>query len=128
VVHNVNSTIYICLVYIPPDLTLHRYHEFSYAFLSLRFLHGSKIIFLGDFNVTEYITFLNLDQLRGNAVPIFHILSELSIQQHNSITNDNDRLLDLVLSNLHCSVTRGEEGLVPEDPHPSSISFGIHCR
>jgi hypothetical protein len=72
-VHNVNSTIYICLVYIPPGLTLHRYHEFSYAFLSLRFLHGSKIIFLGDFNVTEYITFLNLDQLRGNAVPIFHI-------------------------------------------------------
>jgi hypothetical protein len=74
----------------------------------LRFLHGSKIIFLGDFNVTEYITFLNLDQLRDNAVPIFHILSELPIQQHNSITNDNDRLLDLVLSNLHCSVTRGD--------------------
>jgi hypothetical protein len=39
-VHNVNSTIYICLVYIPPGLTLRRYHEFSYAFLSLRFLHA----------------------------------------------------------------------------------------
>jgi hypothetical protein len=127
-VHNVNSTIYICLVYVPPGLTLHRYHEFSYAFLSLRFLHGSKIIFLGDFNVTEYITFLNLDQLRGNAVPIFHILSELSIQQHNSITNDNDRLLDLVLSNLHCSVTRGEGGLVPEDPHHPSLLVSIDVR
>jgi hypothetical protein len=127
-VHNVNSTIYICLVYIPPGLTLHRYHEFSYAFLSLRFLHGSKIIFLGDFNVTEYITFLNLDQLRGNAVPIFHILSELSIQQHNSITNDNDGLLDLVLSNLHCSVTRGEEGLVPQDPHHPCLLVSIDVR
>jgi hypothetical protein len=79
-IHNVNSTIYICLVYIPPGLGLDGYYEFFYAFLSLQFLHGSKIIFLDDFNVTEYITFLNFDHLRGKAVPIFHILSELSIQ------------------------------------------------
>jgi hypothetical protein len=78
-IHNVNSTTYICLVFIPPGLGLNGCYEFSYAFFSLQFLHGFKIIFLGDFNVTEYITFLNFDQLRGNAVPIFHILSDLSI-------------------------------------------------
>ncbi|KAG7308840.1 hypothetical protein JYU34_006091 [Plutella xylostella] len=43
-------------------------------------------------------------------------MSFSNLLQHNYLLNHNNRMLDLVLSNISCSV-EGAEGLVPADAH-----------
>nr|CAH7727822.1 unnamed protein product [Callosobruchus chinensis] len=45
------------------------------------------------------------------------------LEQYNNVRNTNDRLLDLILSNINCHVQRDSSPLVKEDRHHPSLTL-----
>lgn len=88
---------------------------------------GHEHVFVcGDFNIPTYVRMSPSD-------PLFNSLSNFldfaGIRQCNFVKNSDDRLLDLVMTALPCSVSHDTSSLVREDPrHPSltiSLDFGV---
>nr|CAI5821922.1 unnamed protein product [Callosobruchus analis] len=46
-------------------------------------------------------------------------------QQSNNVPNINNRYLDLVFSNIHCTTSKYDIPLVCEDRHHPSIEFSL---
>lgn len=113
---------YIAIVYIPPSVSLEYYEDFFDFLENLDVLNTGKVIFVGDFNCAKFID-NNIDD--GKTCSIMNLLAFLDMKQCNNISNSCDRLLDLVISNLDCSVTRDYVTLVPEDNYHPSLSIRL---
>ncbi|XP_063931190.1 uncharacterized protein LOC135143240 [Zophobas morio] len=96
--------------------------------MTMSWLYESKIIILGDLNVTEFWNCTTGDVLLSNKVAILGNMSNFYelIQYNNNINCDN-RILDLIYANFNLSVTSATDSVTPEDPyHPSlEITFGV---
>lgn len=117
-----NKTVmYIFNIYIPPSLSS---ADFEYFFDLLERVIADKcnVLVVGDFNVPNF-TNINLNDAKSNIVN--HFIAFSNFKQFNNILNVNNRLLDLVLSDIKCSVFKDENPLVVEDTyHPA---FYIEC-
>ncbi|XP_064076648.1 uncharacterized protein LOC113402523 [Vanessa tameamea] len=89
-----------------------------------------KYIVVGDFNIGDIVwshksdnTFAIQNPSENNLiVQLFAFICFSGWGQHNGIFNSNNRLLDLVLSNVSCSVERTTPLSLPEDAHHPSFS------
>jgi hypothetical protein len=113
-------TIYVCVVYIPPNSqrevfsTFYKKIESEFSFLS-----DKNILIFGDFN-------LHSSKYDENDLNYFKTL--FNLQQFNQIFNCNERILDLVYSNMSSdciTVTREEHPLVPEDAYHPALDVDI---
>ena len=123
---NFNIPIYIFVLYIPPGTASGTFYDFVDAIFSLEFIFRSKVILVGDFNVPEYRNSLETGNSLGNTVPLLHLLETLELSQLNNILNAHNRLLDLVASNMSCTVTRSDEYLVPEDQYHPTLLINVN--
>nr|CAH7740895.1 unnamed protein product [Callosobruchus chinensis] len=116
------NTFYVGIIYIPPSITADEYESFFEELEQTFCLHSNPLILLGDFNAPNFRLGINQDR-KTNAIN--SLLSVLNLHQHNNVVNETGRLLDLVISNQCCSVTRDHIPLVPEDRqyHPALIIF-----
>lgn len=112
-----NAYVYIVAVYIPPDIPSEDFELFSEA-LEI-FLIDKPNILLGDFNVPNFTR----NDISCTKSTIFRLIcNSLNLRQFNQVTNCNNRLLDLVLSNVvgEICVEREQLPFVPLDPcHPA---------
>lgn len=93
--------LYVIALYIPPVLDVASYDIIFSQLMSYEFCRGDQdLLILGDFNIPNYIKFLNNNQYKDNYIDILRNFCEfLNIQQYNQVENSKNRILDLVLSN-----------------------------
>ena len=119
--------IYILNIYITPTCSaLVRDDFFSYI-ENLECLYQSRFIFLGDFNIThlnDYYVSGYRDQYVDILLNFVHFLD---CNQCNRVLNDNNRILDLVITKGDCEVYKSTYGLVSVDPHhpPLTVEIGL---
>lgn len=118
------TTVYIIVLYIPPNTSAYDYDLLFDNLLLLEFLYNQKVLLIGDFNLPNYNENIN----DNKSTILTNFMDLLKLQQFNHITNTNNRLLDLVLSNSNCVVSRDVLPFVNEDPHHPSllIEFDIY--
>lgn len=113
-----NSTLLVFVIYIPPQTTIRDYELFFDTFERLPlFENNYKLLICGDFNIPSF----NSDPNDNKAKLINNFLQYLDLRQFNSITNVNERLLDLILANFECNVSRDSVPLLSEDRHHPSL-------
>lgn len=76
---------------------------------------------MGDFNISEYI----LRTPSRNYNYLQHFINFFNLEQYNYILNVNNRLLDLILSNLSCSVQKPISSLLTEDSHHPALCINV---
>lgn len=118
-----NDNVYIVNVYIPPAVSPEDYDLYLEA---LTFdLLGKKLIICGDFNCPEFAS-VTRDNDR-KYIALLSFMNILNLKQYNSVRNQNNRLLDLVFSNINCSVEilRHSDPLVNEDGHHPALDINF---
>lgn len=111
---------YMVNIYIPPDVNCDDFEMLLDA-LALVLVNKQTII-VGDFNATEFNIANSGDR---KSLSIGHFMAALGLRQINEIVNSNNRLLDLVFTNLNCcvEVSRDSAPFVPEDVHHPALSL-----
>lgn len=115
------SYVYLINLYIPPNTPFEEFRGFFEALESLHFLYDSKLVVLGDFNIPEYAC--NTRTAKTSALDNFSDFFGLT--QNNFVFNQNNKLLDLVLTNWSCLVERSLEPLVEEDVHHPALEVTV---
>lgn len=111
-----SRVLYVFVLYLPPALTVRDYEQFFDNFILMDFIYDSNVLIIGDFNISE----LAVDKDRRLCKELNNFTEILNMQQRNNILNGDERLLDLVITNLTCVVQRDSFPLVAEDNfHPS---------
>lgn len=115
--------LYLLVIYIPPSCKNEDYEATFELLLSLHCIYGSDLLIMGDFNIPEYLNCSQTQTSTTNFNTMQNFLNLLGLTQFNNIVNNNGRLLDLVLSNRDCIVTKASELILPEDCHHPALSI-----
>lgn len=108
--------LYVYVIYIPPSLNSSTYESLFNLLETSIFSSNSNFVIMGD---------LNLNENNPNIMRSFDIFCNLiGGTQGNTITNINNRMLDVVISDLNFNVERAEP-FVTEDNHHPSLKFSI---
>lgn len=131
---HINYKLHICVVYICTQKGGNSLNtqldNFSNNLVDIILNHPSdKFILLGDFNLPNIDwQFANEDlhlspsNIQGPVqTSLFDNFNLCNLMQYNSHINVNDRILDLILSNDHVSVSCCDSPLVPEDSHHKAL-------
>ena len=111
----------VLVLYIPPSIALSYYEQFLEA-LSLHNCTQSKnLIILGDFNAPFFNK--NTNDLKHNLLNNFSIM--FNLQQYNNIKNINGGTLDLVYSNVKCSVVEEDLPLSKVDTYHPPLRIAV---
>lgn len=117
-----NISVSIFVLYIPPTISPNDFELFIETFETLScFCTDSKLLILGDFNVPLY----NIDPNNAKTKAIVNFSNFINVGQTNSIVNHNGRLLDLILTNMPCIVSRDDSPLIKEDLHHPALAIDI---
>ena len=112
---------YICAVYFPPSSCNDLYDEL-FQFTESLCPQGSAILLVGDFNLPEISeTALPERGLSAKCQTVANYIAFNDLLSVNDVKNNNNRTLDLVLTNLKTIVYRETNPLVREDVHHPSL-------
>ncbi|XP_050515099.1 uncharacterized protein LOC126890284 [Diabrotica virgifera virgifera] len=114
---------YLVLVYIPPQTPLAELELFLECLETVECLFNETVLVLGDFNIPEYTQGITT----GKSVAVQNVANFFNLSQYNHVVNHNERILDLVFSNIFCNVYQAIDYVVPMDNHhpPLIIDFSI---
>ena len=125
-----HGTLNVIVVYVPPAprVSAGDVELFFELLSSLCSLLGNNIIILGDFNIPSYSAYLVNSQLKDSKTnSLLYFLNLTNYHQYNYITNNYDRLLDLVLSDKQCVIVKASDVLLNEDAHHPSLEIETNC-
>lgn len=135
--NNITRTIHICTVYLCSENLGYSYNaqvcNFTDKLSQIVNSHPDDLfMILGDFNFSnikwtfKYNDCPKYSGLVGQSQTyFFDTLSECNLVQYNNHYNQNDRILDLVLSNIDLLISTCAEPLVPEDVHHKSLVINL---
>lgn len=116
-------------VYIPPLSPLTFYEQFFKAVNELFISNPrAKFVLLGDFNLPSLNWSLySLPIICNSPIDSYFIsmLSQFNFNQFNLLRNNNNVTLDLVLSNIHLSVSNEPDPLLPIDKHHPALNITL---
>lgn len=119
-----SGSVYIVNIYVPPSSTNEIYQELFETLGSLEFLHTCNVLIIGDFNIPNYVKFVNGgEKVNTKTSELNNFLSISSLSQYNLIPNHLGNILDLVLYNNICRVEKSLEYLVDEDMHHPALNI-----
>lgn len=108
--------LFIFVVYIPPRISYAEFELFFDLLNKITQIHSDHVILLGDFNTPSFAT----NENNNFSTILNNFQSFHNFSQHNSCLNEYGGTLDLVFSNVNCSVFKSDSPLVHEDKyHPS---------
>ncbi|KAK9745242.1 hypothetical protein QE152_g7113 [Popillia japonica] len=87
-------------------------------------LMDERTLFVGDFNLPNFV----FESFSCTKTAIFlHLCNVLNLQQHNTVLNNDGKLLDLVLSDGHVdvSINRADSPVVVEDIYHPALEINI---
>ena len=114
---------YIIVVYVIPNNNVNYLKRF-YECCEENLLHEKYIIF-GDFNIPEYILDVNSERL----LDLKQFLNFCNLKQYNIIKNSQDRILDLILSNMPVKkVAKGSIPLLVEDNFHPCLEISVKIK
>lgn len=114
------KTLTLICVYVPPNFTVAQYNSFFHALSSIQDIFRSHVLILGDFNLSDYVVSSSSTNPPGAILALNNFLTLSHLSQHCSVVNENNHILDLVISDLGCIVERAIDLLVDEDlNHPA---------
>lgn len=119
--------LYIVVLYIRPGQGPDLYSSILEVISTYNFLHSSDVLIVGDFNISEYSRFTEDKQSTSRVRSLQAFVSFFNFTQRNTVTNSNNRLLDLVLSNMGCNVQQAVDVLTGEDIHHPSLVILTPC-
>jgi len=127
---HMDDTIFIIgCIYIPPCSPLITYENVFSVLNDLYLAYPSaKFIILGDFNLPSiHWTHLSLPINSTSQIDSYFVnmLSYLNFNQLNHVPNENNVILDLVLSNVHLNVSNDPDPLLPLDKHHPALNVTI---
>lgn len=100
-----HNKLLLLVLYIPPLVTFEHFETLLDGLESLYILFGNSLLILGDFNIPEFSTQKNFKNNLSNKMSRLSKFSEFyHLEQFNLILNHLQRTLDLVYSNMNCSV------------------------
>lgn len=120
-----HNSVIVFALYIPPNTTTIDYQHFFEILSSQDCTQVNDIIILGDFNITKYASYLQNSQTNGQILALNNFMSALNIHQYNYIYNQNNNILDLILSNRKCIVEKSFDALVHEDNHHPALNISV---
>lgn len=116
--------LFVFVVYIPPSASNESYSELLNTIQEICLLNDSNALILGDINISELNNFYR-NGVRSTLTDIFEdFLSITDMSQINRIENINNRILDVIVSNIQCNVEK-TEGIVNEDSHHPPLSIEL---
>lgn len=115
---------HIFVIYVPPDISIECLGDFFECFEQF-IINCKNIVILGDFNITHFSN-PNIDD--GYKRYLLNFMDFSSLCQCNNVLNQNNRLLDLVLSHNALKVTKVTSPLLTEDIHHPSLLVLIPCN
>lgn len=118
------KSFYIVVIYIPPYVTIEVFDMFFERFEQIAIFHNSDVILVGDLNVPRFV---DKDFSDRKTCVVYECMNVLDLSQCNGVVNHNGRLLDLVLANMSCEVSRDCAPLVPEDLHHPALIVDFQC-
>ena len=118
---------YVYVVYIPPKMPVHVIELFVELFEDLN-SSSSQIFIVGDFNIPFDIFVSPETDCNSKQNFIRNLTEFLNLQQLNKIPNCDERMLDLVMSDIHCSVDKCDNCLVPEDKYHPGLDIIFSLR
>lgn len=119
------STLYVIGVYIPPGITLADFRIFIEYFEQMDCCRGENVLILGDFNLPH---FNNPEAYNSQCRLMSGLIDFLDLKQYNSITNILGRLLDLVLTNIECEVSRDYAPMIKEDLYHPALYLNLRLN
>lgn len=90
-------------------------------FEQLEFLYDNNTLIFGDFNITNYANYLEHFTTDSKCLYLSQFIEFFKYQQFNLVKNADQRILDLVISDLECIVVRDMNPLIREDSHHPSL-------
>lgn len=121
-------TVYIFIVYIPPNFRAVDLETLFEQISSIKEIHNNNLIILGDLNIPGYLASLVSNQSNPQIMALNNFMNFLDLTQHNFIRNCNNRTLDLVISNCNCSVDVCKDILVPVDSHHPALEISVNVN
>jgi hypothetical protein len=103
VVLNSQSFVFVFVIYIPPQTSVDDFATLMEFLEVLDYLYEHDVLFIGDFNVPNYIN-NNGCRIDSKNELLLNFCSILNLKLFNYITNCDNRCLDLILSSFDCSV------------------------
>lgn len=120
--------IYIFAIYIIPTCSLLSYENFYNFLENLPFLYEGNFLLIGDFN----ISYLNEHYVTQFTDPYIEALNNLlnffNCIQHNRVVNNLNRILDLVVSKLNCTVIHSTFSFVDEDTYHPTLLIAVPIK
>ncbi|KAJ3643854.1 hypothetical protein Zmor_026539 [Zophobas morio] len=118
------DSLYIFVVYIPPDVILADFISFIESLISYS-LEFSNILILGDFNVSGFMS----NATDSKSTLLHDMMASLNLTQLNSVSNTKGHFLDLVFSTFkRCVTTHDTCPLVVEDIHHPALNLELRIE
>lgn len=112
------GVLYVFAVYFQPNTSVEHFRVFFDVFESLTFLYGRDIILLGDFNI-------HFSDSPAETCPKLQLLNDFlaffDFKQYNRIQNQNNTILDLVITNLPSEVFTTFPFVKEDGYHPTLL-------
>lgn len=119
-IHLNSRSLIIFVVYITSPTNTEYYVQLTEAFEQFELLYSQSVIILGDFNVPEFCSYSRSDN-NLKAELLCSLQDFFDFSQFNEMFNQNNRLLDLVFSNIQCHVEHEIAPFVREDSHHPAL-------
>ena len=117
--------VFIIVVYIPPSTSLENMELFFDAFNSLNnFSDTDDVIVFGDFNIPDFVD----KATDGFSILLNNFQQFHNMQQYNYLRNFHNHVLDLIFSNVTCTICKLLSPFVEEDRHHPALYINIHIR
>ena len=123
------SCIYVFVVYITPNCSLILREDLFAMLEGLHVLYDSDFVIIGDFNITRLSDYYNNSEVNDNCVEsLINFQNFFDCHQKNRICNINNRILDVVITNLECNVSRSPFSFVSEDVHHPTLTVSVMLK
>lgn len=116
---------YFVNINLPPNLSIQEFSTYLSTFKDIPILNNYPIFVFGDFNVPNYVRYIDDHKSDSRCISLENFAQFLNRLQYNFVYNKNDRVLDLIYSNISVMTIRALCPLVTEDSHHPAIAAEI---
>ena len=113
-------------LYVPPHISASDYEILFDALESLYYLYESYLLVIGDFNVPNYVG-MHISVSDWKVLSVQNFSNFYNLTQYNTIKNCNNKILDLVLTNLNCEVSKALDTFILEDAYHPALMIHMFC-